>query len=107
MNGTRYPWVSKYACNSTPLMPGIWTSAITHERSSRRFDRKNSSADANVCTTYPRDLTRLSVVGRTDAASSMIASSGSFDKAAFPWTRGPGAHGDTVALTADCSTDWD
>ena len=41
---------SKWACNSTPLMPGIWTSAITHERSSRLFDRRNSSADANVCT---------------------------------------------------------
>src|SRR5712675_1495391 len=35
MNGTRYPWVSKWACKSTPLMPGIWTSAITHESSSR------------------------------------------------------------------------
>jgi hypothetical protein len=33
---------------------------------------------------YPSDLTRLSVVARTDASSSMIAISGSFDKAAFP-----------------------
>src|SRR5882762_8326456 len=69
MNGTRYPCASKYACKSTPFMQGIWTSAITHERSSIRFDCKNSSADANVYTVYPNDLTRLSVVARTDASS--------------------------------------
>src|ERR1700686_2568445 len=61
-------------------MPGIWTSAITHERSSRRFAPTNSSADANVRVRHPSDLTRLSVVTRTDASSSMIATSGSFDK---------------------------
>jgi len=69
-------------------MPGICTSAITHERSSRWFDSKNSSADANAYTKYPSDLTRLSVVARTDASSSMIATTGSFDKAVFPWRLG-------------------
>jgi hypothetical protein len=37
---------------------------------------------------YPSDLTRLSVVTRTDSSSSMIATSGSFDKGVFPWCRG-------------------
>jgi hypothetical protein len=37
-----------------------------------------------VCTIYPRDLTRLSVVARTDASSSMIATIGKFDKAIVP-----------------------
>ena len=35
---------------STPLMAGIWTSVITRDVSLKCADRKNSSADANVCT---------------------------------------------------------
>src|ERR1700686_2907684 len=31
MNGTLCPCVSNRACRSTPLMPGIWTSAITQD----------------------------------------------------------------------------
>jgi hypothetical protein len=54
---------------------------MTHEKSSRPFESRNSSAEANVCVILPSDLTRLSVVTRTDPSSSMIATSGSFDKA--------------------------
>ena len=38
-------------------MVGICTSAITHDVSLKWADRKNSSADANVWTMYPSELT--------------------------------------------------
>ena len=50
MNGTRWPWASRWACRSTPLIAGIWTSAITHDVPLRWPDCRNSSADANVWT---------------------------------------------------------
>jgi hypothetical protein len=61
-------------------MPGIWTSAITQEVSLKWLDRKKSSAEANVWTMYPSDLTRLSVVARTDASSSTTAIMAGSDK---------------------------
>lgn len=84
INGSRSPWASKWACNSTPFIPGIWTSAITHEAPFKQLDCKKSSAEANVWTLYPSDLTRLSVVARMDASSSMIAIIGYFDRASVP-----------------------
>src|ERR1700726_3277982 len=57
-------------------MAGIWTSAITHDVSSRRAECKNSSADANAWTVYPSDLMRLLVATRTDASSSIIEITG-------------------------------
>src|SRR6266567_7775760 len=84
MNGARCPLVSKWACSSTPIIVGICTSAITHEVSFRWGDRKNSSADANVWTTYPSDLTRLWVAARTDPSSSIIEITGGLDNAVLP-----------------------
>ncbi len=78
MNGTCRPRESKWVCSSTPLMDGMRTSEITHDMPSRRSDFRNSSADANVKTVYPCDLTRLLVDARTDASSSIIAITGSF-----------------------------
>jgi len=69
---------SKWVCSSTPLMDGMRTSEITHDMPSRRSDFRNSSADANVKTVYPCDLTRLLVDARTDASSSIIAIMGIF-----------------------------
>jgi hypothetical protein len=57
---------------SNPLIPGICTSATTHEESCKRGDCRNSSADANVRTKYPCELRRLSIAARTDASSSII-----------------------------------
>jgi hypothetical protein len=56
-----------------------------HTRVSFRWgDRKNSSADSNVWTTYPSDLTRLWVAARTDPSSSMIEITGGLDNAVLP-----------------------
>jgi hypothetical protein len=84
MNGTQCPWARRWACSSTPVIPGIRTSAITHDVPRRWSDRKNSVADANGWTMYPSDLTRLQVAARTDSSSSMIEITGSSDTAVFP-----------------------
>src|SRR5450755_1685732 len=65
-------------------MPGICTSATTHETSSGSADCKKSSADANVWTRYPCELRRLSVAVRTDASSSMTEITESVDKTGLP-----------------------
>jgi hypothetical protein len=83
MNGKRCPRASRRACSSTPLMVGIWTSAITHEVSLKWVDRKKSSADANVWTMYPSALSRLSVATRTDASSSTTEITGLLDTMVF------------------------
>src|SRR5882762_3557140 len=87
MNGTRCPRPSKRACSSTPLMAGIWTSAITHDVSLKWGDRKNSSAEADVWTMYPSDLRRLSVATRTDASSSTTEITGGLGTMVFPSRR--------------------
>src|SRR5258708_40321256 len=87
MNGTRCPRASKRACSSTPVMDGIWTSAITHDASLNREDRKNSSADAKVWTMYPSDLRRLSVATRTDRSSSRTEITGGLDTIVYPLRR--------------------
>jgi hypothetical protein len=84
MNGTRAPRVSKSLCSSIPFIAGIWTSAITQAVLSLWPDRKNSSADANVCTAYPCDLRRLFTPMRTDTSSSMIEITGTLDKVYDP-----------------------
>jgi hypothetical protein len=88
MNGTRCPWASKRACSSTPLMAGIWTSAITHDVSLKWEDRKNSSAEAKVWTVYPSDLRRLSVATRMDASSSTIEITGGLGTTVYPSPNG-------------------
>jgi hypothetical protein len=65
-------------------MTGICTSAITHDVSFKWVDCKNSSADANVWTTYPCDLRRLFVAARTDGSSSMTEITESVDKTVLP-----------------------
>jgi hypothetical protein len=84
MNGTLCPCVSNWACRSTPLMPRIWTSAITHDVSLKWADRRNSSAETNVYTVYPSDLSRLSVAARRDASSSIIEITGGLNTIAYP-----------------------
>ena len=81
MNGARWPWVRMSVSRSRPLRTGICTSAITQEVPFTWADRRNSSADANVCTVYPCDLRRLLVAARTDASSSMTDMTESVDKA--------------------------
>src|ERR1700694_5796206 len=89
--------------SSGPLITDICTSAITHDVSFKRADRKNSSADANVWTAvYPCDLRRLLVAARTDASSSMTDITESVDKAAF-LTRVQSAYRSTAAQREDGS----
>src|SRR5258708_37427156 len=47
-------------------------------------DCKNSSADANVWTTYPCERRRLLAAARTDASSSMTEITESVDKTVLP-----------------------
>jgi hypothetical protein len=82
-NGALWPWACKCVRRSNPLMPGICTSATTHDELCKWVDRRNSSADANVWTTYPCELRRLSIAARTDASSSMTEISESIDKTTF------------------------
>jgi hypothetical protein len=79
MTGTLCPLMRKRSNSSMPLIAGIWTSVMTHDVSFKRAEFRNSSADANVCAQYPCDLTRLSVAARTDASSSTIEITGTFD----------------------------
>jgi hypothetical protein len=65
-------------------MAGICTSATTQDVSGNMVDRKNSSADANVWTTYPCEVSRLSVAARTDASSSMTEITEGVDKVILP-----------------------
>src|ERR1035438_2163091 len=69
--------------SSKPLMPGICTSATTHDEWFKWVDCRKSSADANVWTKYPCELRRLSVAARTDASSSMTEITESIDKTTF------------------------
>jgi hypothetical protein len=98
MNGTLCPWARKWSCSSTPVISGILTSAITHDVSCRRSDRKNSKADANGWTTYPSDLTRLQIAQRTDPSSSMIEITGGSDTAVSP----DGVTESLCSTAADC-----
>jgi len=83
INGTRYSRASKKACSSTPLMPGIWTSVITHDVFLRSAECKNSSADEKVCPMYPSDVRRFSLAIRTDGSSSMTEITGGIDTLSF------------------------
>src|SRR6202790_3964820 len=82
--------------SSRPLITGICTSAITHDVSFKWADRKNSSADANVWTVCPSDLTRLFVAARTEASSSITEMTESVDKTGLP-DAGQGAGRRTAA----------
>src|SRR5271154_7426482 len=67
-------------------MPGICTSAITHDVSFKRPDRKKSSADEYAWTVYPCDLRNLLVAARTDASSSTTEITEPVDKTGLPHT---------------------
>ena len=69
-------------------MPGICTSAITHDVPFKRPDRKKSSADENAWTEYPCDLRNLLVAARTDASSSTTEITETVDKTGL-FTREP------------------
>src|SRR5262249_48137010 len=67
---------TKYSCSSTPVMPGICTSAMTQDVSLNRGEDKNSFAEANACAENPSDLSNRAVAVRTEASSSMIEITG-------------------------------
>src|SRR5271155_4176641 len=50
MIGTVRPWLRRRVCSSRPLMSDILTSVITRDAPSNWGARRNSAADANVCT---------------------------------------------------------
>src|SRR6266404_3904771 len=84
INGTSLPRVRTCVRRSKPLIPGICTSATTHEQSSGWADCRKSSADTNVWTKYPCELRRLSAAARTEASSSMTEITESIDNMGLP-----------------------
>src|SRR5687768_5889896 len=73
MMGRQSSPATKYCCNSRPVIPGSLTSSTKHRTLLRHGDRRNCSADENVCTLYPTDLSKLSVASHNAASSSTIA----------------------------------
>src|SRR5947209_7264905 len=52
------PEADSWRCRSSPVIPGICTSAIRQEVRRTWGERKNSSADAAASTRYPKDFKR-------------------------------------------------
>jgi hypothetical protein len=76
MTGVLWPCAIKCSCSSTPLMPGICTSAIRQVVSIIRGDDRNSCAEANACAEKPSALSKRAVAVRTEASSSTIEITG-------------------------------
>src|SRR5439155_1545282 len=57
---------------SRPLMPSMRTSSTRQPMLSRRTDSRKASADANVSTRKPTDISRLLSDRRNDASSSTM-----------------------------------
>src|SRR6266851_3935548 len=67
-----FPEADRWRCRSSPLIPGICTSAIRQEVRRTYGERKNASADAEASTLYPNDLMRPLTASRIDSSSSTI-----------------------------------
>jgi hypothetical protein len=85
MIGVRCPSAIKRSCKSAPFMPGICMSEIKQAVSAARFDRRYSSAEANVSAAYPKDRTSPLVDSRTNPSSSTIEIRGISGKLIGPW----------------------
>ena len=89
MNGARWPCARIVVKSSRPFMPGICRSAMTHDVSFKRPDRRKCSADGYASTIYPCDFRNLLVAARTDASSSTTEITETVDKRRAFLTREP------------------
>ena len=72
--GSSRPVVAKLRQSSIPFIPGMTTSSIRQSVLQKWSEFKNSSAEANTFTAYPRDLNRLCRDSRTESSSSTRSS---------------------------------
>src|SRR6266851_50921 len=64
--------------SSTPLIAGIWTSAIKQAVSTRRGDARKSAAEEKPSTVYPKDLMSLRMDSRKNRSSSTTETNDAF-----------------------------
>jgi hypothetical protein len=79
MVGILCPASIKRALSSTPVIPGIWMSAIKHVVLSRRRDARKTAADGKASTVKPNDCMSLLIDPRKNSSSSTIAINGALD----------------------------
>src|SRR5215467_15474537 len=70
MVGMVFPEAISWRCNSSPVIPGICTSAIKQEVRGTWRELKNSSADAKASAIYPNDFMSPLTASRIDSSSS-------------------------------------
>jgi hypothetical protein len=73
-----YPALTRCLWSSTPLVAGIWTSAIKQAVSTRRGDARNSAADEKASTAKPNDLRSLRMDSRKNRSSSTTETNDAF-----------------------------
>jgi hypothetical protein len=67
-----YPILMRCLWSSTPVIAGIWTSAIKQAVSTKRGDARKSAADEKASTAKPKDLMSLPMDSRKNRSSSTI-----------------------------------
>src|SRR6202030_2753585 len=72
MVGMGFPEADRWRCKSSPVIPGICTSAIRQEVRRTWGERKNSSAEAVASARYPSDFMRPFTASRIGSSSSTI-----------------------------------
>src|SRR5262249_51135862 len=66
------PILMRCPCSSTPVMAGIWTSAIKQPVSTRRGEARKTAADAKTSAAKANDLMSLRIDSRKNRSSSTI-----------------------------------
>jgi hypothetical protein len=65
-----YPTLTRCLWSSSPVIAGMWTSAIKQAVSTRRGDARKSAADEKASTAKPNDLMSLPMDSRKNRSSS-------------------------------------
>src|SRR5258707_11504274 len=73
-----YPTLMRCLWSSTPVIAGIWTSAIKQVVSMRRGEARKSAADEKASTLYPSDLMSLLMDSRKYGSSSTTETNDAF-----------------------------
>jgi hypothetical protein len=91
--GMVYPILIRCLCSSTPVIVGMWTSAIKQAVSTRRGDARKSAADAKASTAKPIDRMSLRMDSRKNRSSSTTETNalGMLPPAVRPYPRDAGS----------------
>ena len=73
-----YPALMRCLWSASPVIAGIWTSAIKQAVSARRGDARKSAADEKASTAKPNDLISLRMESRKNRSSSTTETSDAF-----------------------------